>query len=68
MSDRKVAVVTGSTSGIGLEIARTFASNGYDVALSGLCKTEDVRAIESKVIDGTDARVFFSHADFSRPK
>jgi 3-hydroxybutyrate dehydrogenase len=68
MSDRKVAVVTGSTSGIGLEIARTFASNGYDVALSGLCKTEGVRAIESKVIDGTDARAFFSHADFSRPK
>ena len=68
MSDRKVAVVTGSTSGIGLEIARTFASNGYDVALSGLCKTEDVRAIEAKVIDGTDARAFFSHADFSRPK
>ena len=68
MSDRKVAVVTGSTSGIGLEIARTLASNGYDVALSGLCKTEDVRAIESKVIDGTDARAFFSHADFSRPK
>ena len=68
MSDRKVAVVTGSTSGIGLEIARTLASNGYDVALSGLCKTEDVRAIESNVIDGTDARAFFSHADFSRPK
>ena len=68
MSDRKVAVVTGSTSGIGLEIARTLASNGYDVALSGLCKTEDVRAIEAKVIDGTDARAFFSHADFSRPK
>ena len=68
MSDRKVAVVTGSTSGIGLEIARALASNGYDVALSGLCKTEDVRAIEAKVIDGTDARAFFSHADFSRPK
>lgn len=32
----KVALITGSTSGIGLEIARTFARNGFSVVFHGL--------------------------------
>lgn len=34
-TDRPLAVVTGGSSGIGLELAKQFAENGYDVAISG---------------------------------
>lgn len=33
--DRPLAIVTGASSGIGLELAKQFALNGYDVAISG---------------------------------
>ncbi|HEY0667434.1 MAG TPA: 3-hydroxybutyrate dehydrogenase [Sphingobacteriaceae bacterium] len=32
----KTAIITGSTSGIGLEIARTFAEKGYNIVFNGL--------------------------------
>ena len=38
----RVAVITGSTSGIGLGIARAFAEAGAAVVLNGLGKMEDI--------------------------
>jgi short-subunit dehydrogenase len=35
MSNHRLGVVTGASSGIGYELARQLASHGYDVALSG---------------------------------
>jgi uncharacterized protein len=32
---RPLAVVTGASSGIGLELAKQFATNGYDVVVAG---------------------------------
>lgn len=34
-SNRKLALVTGASSGLGLELAKQFAQDGYDVAISG---------------------------------
>ncbi|KAH3813316.1 hypothetical protein DPMN_141771 [Dreissena polymorpha] len=36
-SERRVAFVTGSTSGTGLGIAHRLASSGNDVIIHGLC-------------------------------
>ena len=35
MSQKPLAMITGSSSGLGLELAKQFAQNGYDVAISG---------------------------------
>lgn len=42
---RPLAVVTGATSGIGYELARQFAQNGFDLLISG--HTQDPAAISS---------------------
>ena len=67
MNRRKVVVVTGSTSGIGLGIARTFASNGYDIGLNGFGSQDDIQTIESDLKENSGARVFYSNADMSKP-
>lgn len=61
----KVAVVTGSTSGIGLGIAHAFAAAGADVVLNGLGSEADNRAaIEEVRAHGT--RVEFDPANMLR--
>lgn len=40
----KVAAITGSTSGIGLEIARAFAKAGADIALNGFGTPDEIDA------------------------
>jgi 3-hydroxybutyrate dehydrogenase len=47
MGERKVALVTGSTSGIGLGIATAFAKAGMDVTLNGLGDAGEIEKIRS---------------------
>ena len=46
----KAAVVTGSTSGIGLGIARALAGAGCDVMLNGFGETSAIEAGKTSVV------------------
>ena len=65
--DGKIALVTGSTSGIGLEIARQLAKAGCRLMLNGIEAPSMVEdAITSLRTTGAD-EVFFSDADLTDP-
>lgn len=64
----KVAVITGSTSGIGLGIAKKLAAQGFKILINGRSSAEESEAIikELKSISTTD--VYYSDADVSKPE
>lgn len=64
----KTAVVTGSTSGIGLGIARALLAAGTDVLLNGLGDPDHIERLRSDLAAEYRARVVYSDADMSRPK
>ena len=63
----KVSLITGSTSGIGLGIARALAGAGSDVVLNGFGKPEEVEAARDGVAKDYGVRVDYSPADMSKP-
>ena len=63
----KVSFVTGSTSGIGLGIARALAGAGSDVVLNGFGKPEEIEATRKSVAKDYGVRVDYSDADMSSP-
>src|SRR5215471_9599164 len=63
----KVSLVTGSTSGIGLGIARALAAAGSEIVLNGFGKPDEVADVQAKIAAGFKVRVTFSPADMSKP-
>lgn len=63
----RVAVVTGSTSGIGLGIARAFAAEGADVLLSGFGDAGEIETLRKELAAKHGVRVAYSGADMSKP-
>lgn len=64
----KSAIVTGSTSGIGLAIAEALATAGADVMLNGFGAPEDITGITARLTAATGRRIIHSPADMSRPE
>ncbi|HEY6827484.1 MAG TPA: 3-hydroxybutyrate dehydrogenase [Gemmatimonadaceae bacterium] len=66
MLEGKVAIVTGSTSGIGLGVAEVLAAQGADIVLNGF---GDAPAIDRlrKELGARGVRVAYSAADMSKP-
>lgn len=62
------AIVTGSTSGIGLGIAQAFAEAGADVMLNGFGDADAVEATRAELERRTGVKVRYSGADMSRPE
>ena len=66
MPDRRTALVTGSTSGIGLGIAEALARSGCNVVLNGFGEASEITTLQQRLREhGVDA----SHdaADMTRP-
>jgi len=63
----KVSLITGSTSGIGLGIARALASAGSAVILNGFGKPEEIEATRTSVAEDFGVEVDYSGADMSNP-
>jgi 3-hydroxybutyrate dehydrogenase len=63
----KVSLVTGSTSGIGLGIARALAAAGSEIVLNGFGKPEEVADAQAKITADFKVRVSYSPADMSKP-
>ena len=61
------AVVTGSTSGIGLGIARALAGAGCDVMLNGFGDPDEIEAIRAELSSDNGVRVAFHGADMAKP-
>ncbi|HEX2332486.1 MAG TPA: 3-hydroxybutyrate dehydrogenase [Burkholderiales bacterium] len=62
----KTAVVTGSTSGIGLGVARVLASQGADILLNGFGDKTQIDKLVAELKAQYKVRVAYSGADMSR--
>ena len=62
-----VAVVTGSTSGIGLGIAEALAGEGMDILLNGFGDAREIERLRARLATTYGVRVAYSGADMSKP-
>ena len=63
----KTAVVTGSTSGIGLGIARALAQHGANVLLNGFGDRAAIDTLRAQIMAECKVAIAYSPADMSRP-
>ena len=63
----RTAIVTGSTSGIGLGIARAFAAAGMNVLLNGFGDRAEIDRTVAELAAEHGVRTAYSAADMSRP-
>jgi 3-hydroxybutyrate dehydrogenase len=67
MLAQRTALVTGSTSGIGLGIARAFAQQGADIMLNGFGDAAQIETLRAGLEREHRVRVAFCGADLGRP-
>ena len=63
MGDRKAALVTGSTSGIGWGVAQAFAKAGMDVMLNGMGDAAEIEKMRAGLAAETGVDVRYDGAD-----
>ncbi|MBV9836288.1 MAG: 3-hydroxybutyrate dehydrogenase [Alphaproteobacteria bacterium] len=66
MLNGKTAIVTGSTSGIGLGIAEALAQTGANIVLNGFGDTMEIERIRCDLAKRTGVRVVYSPADMGK--
>jgi 3-hydroxybutyrate dehydrogenase len=67
MLNGKSVVVTGSTSGIGLGIARSFAAEGSNIMLNGLGDAAEIEKLRAGIEADFKVKAVYSPADMTRP-
>jgi 3-hydroxybutyrate dehydrogenase len=68
MLNGKAALVTGSTSGIGLGIAEALAKAGASVVLNGFGDAAEIERLRSDLAKRHGVKVLYQGADMSRPE
>ncbi|MEX0343324.1 MAG: 3-hydroxybutyrate dehydrogenase [Rhizobiaceae bacterium] len=64
---RRTAIVTGSTSGIGLAVARSLAEAGNNILLNGFGGASEIEAIVKRMASENSIEVRYSGADMTKP-
>lgn len=64
----KTALITGSTSGIGLGIANKLASAGHNVILNGFGSSSDIEAVRQEMERRYNVGIGYHDADVSKPE
>jgi 3-hydroxybutyrate dehydrogenase len=64
----KKAVITGSTTGIGMAVARALAREGCDVMLSGLGDMEKIEFFRAALMAEFEIQAFYNEADLRHGK
>ncbi|MDN2568365.1 3-hydroxybutyrate dehydrogenase [Aquibium sp. A9E412] len=67
MGDTRTAIVTGSTSGIGLGVARALAARGCNVVLNSYTDTADDRALADEIAAEHGVATAYVPADMADP-
>ncbi|MBK8864834.1 MAG: 3-hydroxybutyrate dehydrogenase [Betaproteobacteria bacterium] len=68
MLKNKTAIVTGSTSGIGLGIARSLGAAGANLMLNGFGDAAQIEALRAGLAKEFGVKVGYSGADISKPE
>jgi 3-hydroxybutyrate dehydrogenase len=63
----KTAIVTGSTSGIGLAYARAFAAEGAAVVINGFGESDAIETVRAGLAARSGAAALYDAADMTRP-
>ena len=63
----KTALVTGSTSGIGLGIAEAFAAQGCNIVVNGFGDAAEIEALRGKLEKAHGVKVRYDGADMTKP-
>ena len=67
MTQARNALITGSTSGIGLALADYFASKGMDIYLNGLGDRAEIDKMVADMAQKYSVKVYYSDADMTDP-
>ena len=63
----KTALVTGSTSGIGLGIAKALAAQGTNLVFNGFGDAAEIKALQDEIARQYDIQTAYHNADMSKP-
>ncbi|MDQ4148362.1 MAG: 3-hydroxybutyrate dehydrogenase [Pseudomonadota bacterium] len=67
MLAEKSALITGSTSGIGLSIARALAGAGCNIVLNGFGNVDEIESLRRGIEEEYSVRAQYSAADMTKP-